>query len=81
MEMGELDRVIAASPALGSDAIVHMVRALAAISQDELRDAKAPRVFSLVKIVQTANLNMMRVRCGNLSFLLFTLLSRHSVIQ
>lgn len=60
--MAELNAVFTASTRLGSDSIVHFVRALAAISQDELRDAKAPRVFSLTKIVETANLNMARVR-------------------
>lgn len=43
-------------------AIVIFVRALASISQDELRDARAPRVFSLSKIVEIAHYNMGRIR-------------------
>ena len=47
-------------------AIVSFVRALCAISLDELRDARAPRVFSLAKIVEIAHYNMTRIRCGEL---------------
>lgn len=38
------------------------VRALTAVSYDELRDARAPRVFSLTKIVEVAHFNMTRIR-------------------
>lgn len=38
------------------------VRALAAISNDELKDARAPRAFSLTKIVEVAHFNMGRIR-------------------
>ena len=46
-----------------TQAIVSFVRALCAISLDELRDARAPRVFSLAKIVEIAHYNMTRIRC------------------
>ncbi len=55
-------QVYTSSAGLDSDAIVHFVRALAAISLDELRDASAPRVFSLTKIVEIAHYNMTRIR-------------------
>ena len=38
------------------------MRSLTSISLDELRDAKAPRVFSLTKIVEIAHYNMTRIR-------------------
>ncbi len=43
---------------------VQFVRALTSVSYDELRDARAPRVFSLTKIVEVAHFNMTRIRCG-----------------
>ena len=58
----EVAEVFTASEALDSDAVVAFVRALAAISLDELRDATAPRVFSLTKIVEAAHYNMGRIR-------------------
>lgn len=51
-----------ASSALDSDAIVAFVRCLVTISLDELRDAAAPRVFSLTKIVEISHFNMGRIR-------------------
>lgn len=62
MDTAELNKVYMASAFLDSDAVVHFVRALASISQDELRDATAPRVFSLTKIVEIAHFNMTRIR-------------------
>lgn len=38
------------------------VRCLVTISLDELRDAAAPRVFSLTKIVEISHFNMGRIR-------------------
>lgn len=55
-------QVYVSSSRLDSDAIVAFVRCLAAISLDELRDARAPRVFSLTKIVEIAHFNMGRIR-------------------
>lgn len=51
------------SSGLDSDAIVAFVRCLVTISLDELRDAAAPRVFSLTKIVEISHVNMGRIRC------------------
>lgn len=51
-----------ASSGLDSDAIVAFVRCLVTISLDELRDAAAPRVFSLTKIVEISTFNMGRIR-------------------
>ncbi|GAX80611.1 hypothetical protein CEUSTIGMA_g8046.t1 [Chlamydomonas eustigma] len=58
----ELNQVFLRSGRLDSEAIVSFVRALCAISLDELRDARAPRVFSLAKIVEIAHYNMTRIR-------------------
>lgn len=38
------------------------MKALTAVSADELRDSRAPRVFSLTKIVEVAHFNMTRIR-------------------
>lgn len=55
-------QVYMTSSALDSDAIVSFVRCLVTISLDELRDAAAPRVFSLTKIVEISHVNMGRIR-------------------
>ena len=57
-----IQAVYLSSARLGADAVVDFVRALTAVSQDELRDARAPRVFSLTKIVEVAHFNMGRIR-------------------
>jgi brefeldin A-inhibited guanine nucleotide-exchange protein len=62
VDTAELNKVYMRSSALDSDAIVHFVRALAAISLDELQDPTAPRVFSLTKIVEISHFNMTRIR-------------------
>ncbi|MEW5298187.1 MAG: hypothetical protein WDW36_001338 [Sanguina aurantia] len=58
----EIYRIFLESGSLDSEAIVTFVRALASISADELRDAKAPRVFALTKIIEVAHFNMNRIR-------------------
>lgn len=58
----EIHRIFLESGSLDSEAIVTFVRALASISADELRDAKAPRVFALTKIIEVAHFNMNRIR-------------------
>lgn len=55
-------QVYVSSSQLDSDAIVAFVKCLASISLDELRDARAPRVFSLTKIVEISHFNMSRIR-------------------
>ncbi|WIA22572.1 hypothetical protein OEZ86_009559 [Tetradesmus obliquus] len=62
VDTAQLNKVYVSSSRLDSDAIVAFVRCLAAISLDELRDARAPRVFSLTKIVEIAHFNMGRIR-------------------
>jgi len=47
-----------------AQAIVVLVRALCAVSTEELRDVRAPRVFMLTKVVEVALYNMTRIRCG-----------------
>ncbi|KAF5835546.1 hypothetical protein DUNSADRAFT_7245 [Dunaliella salina] len=56
-----LNGVFLRSNRLDSEAIVVFVRSLCAISSDELRDAKAPRVFTLTKVVEVALYNMTRI--------------------
>eukprot|EP00798_Chlamydomonas_sp_ICE-L_P027640 gene27640-7278_t len=58
----ELNLLFINSFVLDSEAILVFVRALCSISVDELRDAKAPRIFSLAKIVEIAHFNMKRIR-------------------
>lgn len=55
-------QVYMSSSQLNSDAIVCFVKSLASISLDELRDPRAPRVFSLTKIVEISHFNMSRIR-------------------
>eukprot|EP00775_Hariotina_reticulata_P008270 gene8270-8458_t len=62
VDTAQLNKVYVASSNLDSDAIVAFVRCLVAISLDELRDVRAPRVFSLNKIVEIAHFNMGRIR-------------------
>ncbi|GIL58910.1 hypothetical protein Vafri_13917 [Volvox africanus] len=62
VDSGDLNRVFLTSGQLNSEAIVEFVKALTAVSRDELRDARAPRVFSLTKIVEVAHFNMTRIR-------------------
>jgi len=57
-----LNGVFLRSNRLDSEAIVVFVRSLCAISSDELRDVKAPRVFTLTKVVEVALYNMTRIR-------------------
>ncbi|KAG2485588.1 hypothetical protein HYH03_015653 [Edaphochlamys debaryana] len=62
VDSGDLNRVFLTSGQLNSEAIVEFVKALTSVSFDELRDARAPRVFSLTKIVEVAHFNMTRIR-------------------
>ncbi|EFJ50436.1 hypothetical protein VOLCADRAFT_80189 [Volvox carteri f. nagariensis] len=62
VDSGDLNRVFLTSGQLNSEAIVEFVKALTAVSADELRDPRAPRVFSLTKIVEVAHFNMTRIR-------------------
>jgi hypothetical protein len=57
-----LPQVYTSSDGLDSDAIVAFARCLVAISLDELKDADAPRVFSLTKLVEISHYNMGRIR-------------------
>lgn len=52
----------ACSDRLDSEAIVDFVRALCAVSQEELRPVASPRVYSLTKIIEISHFNMSRIR-------------------
>lgn len=57
-----VDRIFNGSSRLSGDAIVHFVRALCAVSRDELSQVAAPRMFLLGKMVEVAFYNMNRIR-------------------
>jgi len=54
-------KVFLRTHALDSDAVVSFVRALCAVSLEEL-ESRSPRVYSLAKIVESAHFNMDRIR-------------------
>ena len=64
VDVQELNRLFVNSGRLDSEAIVHFVKTLGAVAQEELRPVACPRVFSLTKIVECAHFNMGRIRCG-----------------
>ncbi|KAF1771775.1 hypothetical protein GCK72_003603 [Caenorhabditis remanei] len=57
-----IDRIINGSARLSAEAIVHFVRALCAVSREELSHPAAPRMFLLGKVVEVAFYNMNRIR-------------------
>lgn len=57
-----VDRIFTGSVKLDGDAIVEFVRALCAVSMDELANVGHPRMFSLQKIVEISYYNMGRIR-------------------
>ncbi|CAL2028511.1 unnamed protein product [Caenorhabditis brenneri] len=57
-----IDRIFNGSARLSQEAIVHFVRALCAVSRDELSHPAAPRMFLLGKVVEVAFYNMNRIR-------------------
>ncbi|CAB3410687.1 unnamed protein product [Caenorhabditis bovis] len=57
-----VDRIFNGSSKLSADAIVHFVKALCAVSRDELSQAASPRMFLLGKMVEVAFYNMNRIR-------------------
>ncbi|KJH41582.1 hypothetical protein DICVIV_12441 [Dictyocaulus viviparus] len=57
-----VDRIFQGSCRLTSDAIVSFVRALCAVSKEELNQPAAPRMFLLGKLVEVAFYNMGRIR-------------------
>mmetsp|Transcript_7972 Transcript_7972/g.29482 ORF Transcript_7972/g.29482 Transcript_7972/m.29482 type:complete len:1752 (-) Transcript_7972:83-5338(-) len=58
----QTSRLFFNSASLDSQAIVEFVKCLCDVSLEELRSPKAPRVFSLQKIVEISAFNMNRVR-------------------
>ncbi|EFN54845.1 hypothetical protein CHLNCDRAFT_35815 [Chlorella variabilis] len=62
VDVQELNRLFVNSGRLDSEAIVHFVKTLGAVAQEELRPVACPRVFSLTKIVECAHFNMGRIR-------------------
>ena len=61
IDVSTVARVFLRSEHLDGAAIVHFVQALAEVARAEL-GAPSPRVYSLTKIVETAHVNMMRIR-------------------
>ncbi|VDM66330.1 unnamed protein product [Strongylus vulgaris] len=57
-----VDRIFQGSCRLTADAIVCFVRALCAVSKEELNQPAAPRMFLLGKLVEVAFYNMGRIR-------------------
>ncbi|XP_064626500.1 brefeldin A-inhibited guanine nucleotide-exchange protein 1-like [Lineus longissimus] len=57
-----VDRIFTGSVRLDGDAIVQFVKALCAVSMDELASQTHPRMFSLQKIVEISYYNMGRIR-------------------
>ncbi|PIO63744.1 hypothetical protein TELCIR_14650 [Teladorsagia circumcincta] len=57
-----VDRIFQGSCRLSADAIVSFVRALCAVSKEELNQPAAPRMFLLGKLVEVAFYNMGRIR-------------------
>jgi hypothetical protein len=55
-------RVYARSAGLDGDAVVIFMRALCAVSQEELESPSGPRLHSLQKVVECAFMNMGRIR-------------------
>ncbi len=45
-----------------AQAVVAFVRALCAVSQDELQNTKTPRIYSMARLVEVAHFNMTRIR-------------------
>lgn len=62
IDASAIDRVFTSSAHLDSDAIVDFVQALRIVSEQELSNVSAPRVFSLQKIVEITYYNMGRIR-------------------
>jgi len=62
IDAASIDRVFTSSAHLDSDAIVDFVSALRSVSEHELSNVSAPRVFSLTKIVEVTYYNMGRIR-------------------
>eukprot|EP00053_Salpingoeca_punica_P019678 m.200806 g.200806 ORF g.200806 m.200806 type:complete len:1530 (-) comp17699_c1_seq2:138-4727(-) len=57
-----VDKIFARSKSLNGEAIVDFVRALCAISMEELTSVPTPRMYSLTKLVEIAYYNMERIR-------------------
>ncbi|MFH4975093.1 hypothetical protein AB6A40_001802 [Gnathostoma spinigerum] len=57
-----VDRIFQGSSKLDGDAIVHFVKALCAVSLEELSSFGSPRMFMLQKIVEISFYNMNRIR-------------------
>nr|pir hypothetical protein Y87G2A.y - Caenorhabditis elegans [Caenorhabditis elegans] len=57
-----IDRIFNGSARLSAEAIVYFVRALCAVSREELSHPAAPRMFLLGKVVEVAFYNMNRIR-------------------
>ena len=61
IDRSDIDRIYSNSSNLNSEAVIHFVKHLVKVSAVELESAQ-PRVFSMQKIVETAAVNMDRVR-------------------
>ncbi|KAK0425566.1 hypothetical protein QR680_009262 [Steinernema hermaphroditum] len=57
-----VDKIFQGSSKLSAEAIVHFVKAICAISNEELHFLEGPRMFMLQKIVEISEYNMDRIR-------------------
>ncbi|KAG0038848.1 Brefeldin A-inhibited guanine nucleotide-exchange protein 1 [Podila clonocystis] len=58
-----IDKIFANSTSLSGDAIVHLFKAICAVSLDEVEGSRnAPRMYMLQRIVEIADYNMVRIR-------------------
>jgi len=62
IDAAQIDLLFNRSTSLSSGAIVHFVTQLARVSKEELSLHEQPRIFSLQKLVETADFNMNRLR-------------------
>lgn len=62
VDIQDINRLFIDSELLDSKAIVDFVTALCKVSNEELKLAQSPRVFSLTKIVEISHFNMGRIR-------------------
>lgn len=61
ISQAKIDSIFARSVSLDAEAIIELINSLCKVSKDELFDRNNPRIFSLQKLVEVADLNMSRI--------------------
>jgi len=56
-----IDAIFTMSVNLDAEAIIDLIRSICKVSVEELQDHINPRIFSLQKLVEVADLNMSRI--------------------